>query len=114
MAASSSSGNGGVAAAVPSPSESETPGARAAAIQRKLYNAYRQIVFLDRNIRDLKRLYKRAEGNSHSCAFRYHIRMKASIANGVKMMYVHYAKIKLAELERITRQRNAPNSLRRR
>nr|XP_050023792.1 uncharacterized protein LOC126517992 [Dermacentor andersoni] len=113
MAASSSSGNGGVAATVPSPSESETPEARAVAIQRKLDNAYRQIVFLDRDIRDLKRLYKRAERNN-SCAFRYNIRMKVSIASGIKMMYYHYAKIKLAELERITRQRNAPNSLRRR
>lgn len=100
---SSSSGNSGVVATDLSPSESETLEGRAAAIQEKLDNAYRQIVFLDQQIRDLKRLYKRAEKNN-KYAFRYNIRMKMSIASGIKMMYYHYANTKVAELERITTQ----------
>ncbi|CAN7936978.1 unnamed protein product [Ixodes hexagonus] len=83
--------------------EPETLEGRAAVIQEKLDTTYRQIVFLDQQIRDLKRLYRRAEQNN-KYAFRYNIRMKMSIASGIKMMFYHYANTKATELERITAQ----------
>ncbi|CAN7989717.1 hypothetical protein HPB47_004631 [Ixodes persulcatus] len=85
------------------PAEPETLEGRAAVIQEKLDATYRQIVFLDQQIRDLKRLYRRAEQNN-KYAFRYNIRMKMSIASGIKMMFYHYANTKVTELERITAQ----------
>lgn len=76
---------------------------RAVTLQEKLDVTYRQIVFLDQQIRDLKRLYKRAERNN-KYAFRYNIRMKMSIASGIKMMYFHYANTKVTELGQLTSQ----------
>ncbi|XP_037555706.1 uncharacterized protein LOC119432618 [Dermacentor silvarum] len=111
MAASSSSGNGGVAATAPSPSEIETLEGRIVAIRRKLRIVYRQIVFLSHEIRDLKRLYKRAEHNDN-CAFRHNIRMRMSIASGIKTMYCYYARTRLDELVRFTSQKNALESQR--
>uniref|UniRef100_G3MTR8 Uncharacterized protein n=1 Tax=Amblyomma maculatum TaxID=34609 RepID=G3MTR8_AMBMU len=99
----SSSGNTGVAAMDPSVSENETLKGRATAIQEQLHNTHRQIMFLDQQIRDLKRLYERAVKNNNY-PFRYSIRMKMSIATGIKMMYYHYGSTKLAELEHITTQ----------
>ncbi|KAH7970803.1 hypothetical protein HPB49_015756 [Dermacentor silvarum] len=111
MAASSSSGNGGVSATAPSPSEIETLEGRIVAIRRKLRIVYRQIVFLSHEIRDLKRLYKRAEQNDN-CAFRHNIRMRMSIASGIKTMYCYYARTRLDELVRFTSQKNALESQR--
>lgn len=93
----------GVVPMEPPLGEQDTLEMRAAGIQEKLDATYRQIVFLDQQIRDLKRLYKRAEKNN-KYAFRYNIRMKMSIASGIKMMYYHYANVKVAELERVTTQ----------
>ncbi|XP_075737730.1 uncharacterized protein LOC142777309 [Rhipicephalus microplus] len=99
----SSSGNSGVVVTDVSPNEDETLEGRAAAIRKKLDNTYRQIGFLNQQIRDLRRLYKRAEKyNKH--AFCYNILIKRSIASGIKMMYCHYANTQVAELERITTQ----------
>ncbi|KAL3208853.1 hypothetical protein MRX96_038540 [Rhipicephalus microplus] len=84
----SSSGKIGVVVTDVSTNENETLEGRAAAIRNKLDNTYRQIGFLNQQIRDLKRLYKRAEKyNKH--AFRYDILIKRSIASGIKMVYCH-------------------------
>lgn len=99
---SSSSGNSGVVVTDVPPNESETLEGRATAIQDKLDNTYRRIMLLDEQIRDLKRLYMRAQNNKY--AFRYNIRMKVSIASSIKMMYYHYPNTKVAKLERITTQ----------
>ncbi|KAL3208843.1 hypothetical protein MRX96_038530 [Rhipicephalus microplus] len=99
----SSSGNSGVVVTDVSTNENKTLEGRAAAIRNKLDNTYRQIGFFNQQIRDLKRLYKRAKKyNKH--AFRYDILIKRSIASGIKMVYCHYAKTKVAELEHITTQ----------
>ncbi|KAH7942650.1 hypothetical protein MRX96_038542 [Rhipicephalus microplus] len=99
----SSSGNIGVVVTDVSTNENETLEGRPAAIRNKLDNTYRQIGFLNQQISDLKRFYKRGEKyNKHD--FRYNMLIKKSIASGIKMMYCHYANSKVAELERITTQ----------
>ncbi|KAL3208844.1 hypothetical protein MRX96_038531 [Rhipicephalus microplus] len=72
----SSSDNSGVEVTDVSTNENETLEGRAAAIRNKLDNTYRQIGFLNQQIRDLKRLYKRAlKYNKND--FRYNILIKS-------------------------------------
>ncbi|KAL3208857.1 hypothetical protein MRX96_038544 [Rhipicephalus microplus] len=106
----SSSGNSGVVVTDVSTNENKTLEGRAAVIRNKLDNTYRQIGFLNQQIRDLKRLYKRGKKyNKHD--FGYNILIKRSITRGIKMMYCHYANIKVAELERITKQLKEARSM---
>ncbi|KAH9365804.1 uncharacterized protein LOC144137918 [Haemaphysalis longicornis] len=90
--------DGGVAPAEPAPDDDDALDMRFAALQAKVNVACRQFVLLNEQIRDLKRLCKRAERNNKS-ALRYSIRMKMSIMTGVKMMYDHYITANLAELQ---------------
>ena len=64
--------------------------------------SYRQIHILDRHIRDMEHRYRRAVCEERN-SFRYNLRLKLSIATGIKMMFHHYASIQVEEINSVRR-----------
>lgn len=66
----------------------------------RLDKAQNQIVSLDKQIRELDLLYKRAQ-TTKKHSFRYNLRLRLSVITGIKMMYHHYKSSKEEEINEI-------------
>jgi len=67
---------------------------------QRLNKAQAQIEVLDKQIRELEVLYKRAQ-KTKKHSFRYNLRLRLSAITGIKMMYHHYKSTKEEEINEI-------------
>ena len=71
--------------------------------ERKFRNACVQLLALNKRIDNMKRRYKRAK-NDNINRFRYNLRLKLAVIEGVRNMYYEYAHMKAQQVSDIRRQ----------